>query len=269
MAAPARGGRQGRWQMTTRKTTRRPVTAGRFDRFAAMGVRFADGGDGQEGSTGETQGGAAAPQQDPPQPQPDPPHPQPGSKRQPNEHGYPDDTPLSEMSVEEREAYWKHRARSHEDTWKKVRERNLTPDQVLEMQQRLDEADREKMTEHQRQVDDAKKTAASEAAANLTPQLVLAKLETAVARRDPSLDVDAVAAKVEYLDLTRFLNDNGAVDTDKVTAWAVNNIAEPASRDSVNGRKFPDMGGGKRGPARETAHARADALARQRGYVKG
>ena len=41
---------------------------------------------------------------------------------QPN--GFPVDTPLSEMSVEQREAYWKHQSRKHEDAAKALKAEN-------------------------------------------------------------------------------------------------------------------------------------------------
>lgn len=212
-----------------------------------------------------------AQQQDvPQQPAPQEPQARPGHVRENGEHGFPPATPLTEMTVDQREAYWRHQAKKHEQTWKSVIDRNLTPDQVLEMQQKLEDVRREQMDDHEKALADARKEAAQETRKTLVPDLVRAKLEAAVARRDPSLTDDDVAAKVEFLDLTRFLTKNGEVDADKVSAWATANVAvrDEHHDDSGGRKKFPDMGGGKRGPAPESAKARADRIARARGYVR-
>lgn len=239
-----------------------------WTRLDAFGVRFVDGEDG--GASQGDQGEQAPPnppappvQQQDGQQQDDP---QGGGGRTAGEHGYPENTPLTEMTVEQREAYWKHKARQHEDAWKSVRERRLTPEQVIEMQNRLNEIDREQMTEHQREVDDARRAGGEEAAARLAPLLVRASIETALVRKAPTLSDDEIRGKVEYLDLQRFLTDSGEVDTDKVSEWATANTS-PANGGSGGGQgRFPDMGGGKRGPRTETAQARADAIAKRRGY---
>ena len=184
------------------------------------------------------------------------------------EHGFPENTPIDRMTAEQQAAYWKHQSRKHENTWKQVIDKNLTPEQVLEMQEKLDDANRERMTAHQREVDDAKKAAAVETRAEIVPQLVQAKLEAAIARRDPSLDGDAVTAKVEFLDLSRFLTKSGEVDADKVSTWAEANVAAVERGEAEAKQKFPDTGGGKRGPVTESAKARATQIARERGYIR-
>ena len=107
-------------------------------------------------------------QQQPPQQQEAPSGPK-GGARENGEHGYPTSTPLTEMTVEQREAYWRHQSKKHEQTWKSVIDRNLTPEQVLEMQQRLDEVNRERMSDHEKQVADARREAAVIRAAGVAP----------------------------------------------------------------------------------------------------
>lgn len=237
------------------------------DRLDLMGVRFADG-DGEEtpappeGQTTERdqqgQGQSSGERQEVQQQ---------GEKN--GENGFPEHTPVSEMTDAQAAAYWKHRSRSHEEKWKQVSHRNLTPEQVLDMQRQLDEANRERMSEQDRKVDDAKKTAADEARREVMPQLVLANITAAVARRNPAMSDDDIQARVEFLDLTKFLTKKGEVDADKVSSYAT--TLAPEKRDSDGGgekKKFPDTGGGKRGPAHESAKARAAQVARERGWVR-
>lgn len=248
--------------MTTRMRMTTTGGPSRFTRWDAMGVRFADGDPaGQEGAAGETA------QQEPPTPAPQTP-PAAGREQLPNgEHGYPPDTPTAEMTTEQELAYWKHRSRGHEDKWKQVVNRNLTPDQVIEMQQQLDEANRARMTDHQREVADARSAGEEEARKALMPQVVRQSIAAALARTAPVITDAEIQARTEFLDLTKFLTNKGEVDTDKVTNYAAT-LAPTAGGADSGSKKFPDMGGGKRGPVTETAKARADKVARERGWVR-
>lgn len=251
--------------MTDRMSMTTTGGPSRFTRWDAMGVRFADGDPaGQEGAAGEPA------QQEPPKPAP-PAQTPPAAGREPlpsGEHGYPPDTPTADMTTEQELAYWKHRSRGHEDKWKQVVNRNLTPDQVIEMQQQLDEANRARMTDHQREVADARKAGEEDARSALMPQIVRSVIAAELARKAPAITDADIQARTEYLDLTKFLTNKGEVDTDKVANYAA--TLAPASSGADSGsRKFPDMGGGKRGPVTESAKARADKVARARGWVRG
>lgn len=186
------------------------------------------------------------------------------------EDGYPLDTPITEMTSEQQAAYWKHKARTHEDKWKQVVNRNLTPEQVLEMQQQLDDANRARMSDHQREVDDARKEGANEVRAALMPQIVRTAIAAELARKAPQITDEDLQARTEYLDLTKFLTSKGEVDADKVSNYATTlaPAAPAAGGDEGGKKKFPDMGGGKRGPVTESAKARADRVARERGWVR-
>ena len=237
-------------------------------RLAAMGVRFVDG------DPAEQPGAAASEHPKPQQPGPGA-HKEPaqvvGAPARPNgEDGYPLDTPITEMTADQQAAYWKHKARTHEDKWKQVVNRNLTPEQVLEMQQQLDDANRARMSDHQREVDDARKEGAVEVRAALMPQIVRTAIAAELARKAPQITDEDLQARTEYLDLTKFLTSTGEVDADKVSNYAATlaPAAPAAGGDEGGKKKFPDMGGGKRGPVTESAKARADRVARERGWVR-
>ena len=236
-------------------------------RLAAMGVRFVEGEDGQAGGAA---GGESSGQQTPQQQQSQMPvgaAPK-NAARENGEHGYPTSTPLTEMTVEQREAYWRHQSKKHEQTWKSVIDRNLTPEQVLEMQQRLDEVNRERMSDHEKQVADARREAAAEATAQFAPRLARAAVEAALARA--GVPEDRIDNEIEWTDLSKFLTPKGDVDTGMVSQFAETRRAPTAAADDDGGskKKFPDMGGGKRGPLHESAKARAEKVARERGWVR-
>ena len=236
-------------------------------RLAAMGVRFVEGEDGQaDGAAGGESSGQQTPQQQQSQ-MPVGAAPK-NAARDNGEHGYPTSTPLTEMTVEQREAYWRHQSKKHEQTWKSVIDRNLTPEQVLEMQQRLDEVNRERMSDHEKQVADARREAAAEATAQFAPRLARAAVEAALARA--GVPEDRIDNEIEWTDLSKFLTPKGDVDTGMVSQFAESRRAPKAAADDDGGskKKFPDMGGGKRGPLHESAKARAEKVARERGWVR-
>lgn len=181
-------------------------------------------------------------------------------------NGYPENTPIEQMTDAQEAAYWKHKSRAHEDRWKQVRNRNLTPEQIIEQDDRLAELEREQMSASEVAVADAKKQGATETRSTLIPQLVQAKLEAAVARRDPNVSDEVIAGRVEFLDLTKFLTPTGEVDADKVSTFAAQ--FTPAQAGPTEQRQLPDMGGGRRGPHETSAKASAKARARERGYIR-
>jgi len=158
-----------------------------------------------------------------------PPVPTPPPVEQPKapETGFPADTPVAEMSLEQREAYWKHQAKYHETAWKK-RSSDLSPDKIQELRdkaRRHDELEQELMSDKDKAVADAKKTAAAEVTSTYMPRLVSAEFRAAAAGR---IDAERMATILEPLDMSKFLTDNGDVDTVKVTAF-VDGIAPPSA----------------------------------------
>lgn len=188
---------------------------------------------------------APSPQPQPaPQPQPQPqPTPQPAPQPtppDPGDLGFPRDTPLSEMTVEQREAYWKHQARKHEGTWK-----GLVGDRsVDEARAALAEADRirrEQMTPSERAIQEAeergRQAATSESATKAATAILRANLQGL------GKSEDEIKSLVEPVNMAAFIKD-GDVDTDMVATYA-RNIAPTGTGTGKNGR-WPDTGQGNR-----------------------
>jgi hypothetical protein len=132
-------------------------------------------------------------------------------------NGFPADTAVAEMTVEQQAAYWKTQSRKHEG----VAKSRADYDSLKEKAQRHDELEQELMSDKDRAVADAKKAAAVEATSTYMPRLVSAEFRAAAAGR---IEPERLSTILEPLDMSKFLTDNGDVDTDKVTAF-VNGIA--------------------------------------------
>lgn len=134
-----------------------------------------------------------------------------------SDKGFPADTPLSEMTVEQREAYWKDKARKHENT---ARARS-DYDEVAAKAAKWDQHEREQVPAQERAVQEAedrgRQAAESEAASKYAPALVRATFQGLLASTHKQ---DEIEEALEPLDLSRFLKDDLTVDTDKVKNFA-------------------------------------------------
>jgi hypothetical protein len=141
-------------------------------------------------------------------------------------NGFPPNTPLEQMTADQREAYWKFQSRKHEERVKAYG--GLTPEQIKDLQEKAtkhDALERELMSEKDKAVAEAADKAKADVLAAFTPQLVRAEFKAALTGRvDPDKLEERLTTILEPLDITKFLNAAGAVDTDKVTAF-VDNIA--------------------------------------------
>lgn len=173
-------------------------------------------------------------QQTPPaQPVPTPP---PTVEQEAGEKGFPANTPLSEMSVEQREAYWKDKARLHES---RAKERS-DYEQVKAENARLKQ---EHETENEKAIREAREAGAAEAR-----QQAMGDRLTDAARlllRARNVNDDDITAFVTETNLTAFLTDDGRVDDARLMA-RVDRYAGTASG-STNSSTRPDMGQGRRG----------------------
>jgi len=121
-----------------------------------------------------------------------------------NEHGYPDETAVAEMTTEQALAYWKYHSRKHENQAKEYKTQ-------IEANQPVD---RDALKEELRQ----------ELLRESLPGDVKSKFKSIIADRLSDEDFDEV---IEDLDLTKFIKDDGSIDEDRVTKKA-NLIAPPA-----------------------------------------
>jgi len=137
------------------------------------------------------------------------------------EKGYPENTPVAEMTDAQQAAYWKDAARKHEGRNKAL---GVTPEQLQELRdkaKRAEAVDYELSSEKDKAVADAKKAAAVDAAAEYLPRLVNAEFRAAAAGR---IEPERLTTILEPLDMSKFLAADNSVDTAKVSDY-VNGIA--------------------------------------------
>lgn len=157
----------------------------------------------------------------------------------PKELGFPPNTPVAEMTAEQQAAYWRHQARSHEDRNKQW-QRTLggkTIEQAAADQVELEKLRNDKRTDAEKAVEDAKKATRDEVRREFTPKLVEMAFNAALGHVEEQDRKDLI----DNLDMTKFVNDNGDVDTAKVSQVA-SKIA-PAAKGAGGTR---DYGAGRR-----------------------
>ena len=137
--------------------------------------------------------------------------------------GFPAETPIAEMTVDQQAAYWKHQARKHES-----RARSAIPaDEYQKLKDELEQIKQSQLTDQEKDLEQAKAEARAAgettAAERYQRDLVVAKLQIAT-RQDE--------AALKYLDHKAFLTDSGEVDADKVTEYAELNKSQKPQEDS-------------------------------------
>lgn len=139
--------------------------------------------------------------------------------------GFPAETPVAEMTAEQQAAYWKYHSRKHE-TLAKSREDydalKAAADKWAAHEKASKPADQVKAEE---EAEEARKAAEKAVKAKYATKLVTAEFKAATAGRIKPEDLTEI---LEDLDLTKYLNDEGDVDTDRVTKKAA--IIAPETR---------------------------------------
>lgn len=153
----------------------------------------------------------------------------------PVDNGFPAGTPLEQMNPDQQIAYWKHYSRQHEATAKA----RADYDAIKAKADELDQYKAANATEHEKAVKAAADAARAQALQETTPRLVEAEFRAAVGTR---LNKDQLAAALEPLDMSKFLDAAGNVDLAKVTAHAA--LLAPAGAPAAP--VFPDLGQGQR-----------------------
>lgn len=151
-------------------------------------------------------------------------------------HGFPENTPLTDMTVEQREAYWKHKARK----WEK---NASSREDYEEVKRERDALKAQTMTDAEKAIEQAKKDATAETAQKYGSKMAETVMRVALGVR--GIQGDELEDKLSYVDFTKFLGDNGDVDTDKVHRYLDTVAPENSSQQS-----WPDMGQGNRDNAR-------------------
>lgn len=155
--------------------------------------------------------------------------------------GFPENTPLAEMTVEQREAYWKHQARKHEQR----ASQRADYDELKAKADKFDELEREKLTPSEQALaqarDEAKAEGRAEAQREANSSAVKAMLEVTLASRGKT--AEQVEGLLRHTNFETFVTD-GAPDTAAIIAHA-DSIAGPVTGGG-NGHG-PDLGQGRRG----------------------
>lgn len=158
-----------------------------------------------------------------------------GDKGEVGAHGFPEKTPIADMSAEQQAAYWKHQSRRHEDAAKARADYEAIKAERDQLRSAT-QTDAEKAVSEARAEERTK--AEQETASKYQSRLVAAEVKAALAATH--FPADKIAGQVEFLDHSKFLTTDGEVDADKVKQYA-DGLA-PAG-----GGTWPDMGGGNRG----------------------
>lgn len=148
------------------------------------------------------------------------------------EHGFPVDTPIVEMTPDQQAAYWKHKARKWED---RARDRDDYDDMKKELETLRDQ----NRTDSEREVENARKEAAQEESARWAVKVAEANLRGALQGR--GFQGDELEDQLSYVDFSKFLDNNGELDSDKV-----NRYLDTVAPNRHDGR-WPDVGQGNRG----------------------
>lgn len=151
---------------------------------------------------------------------PDTPTPPPTAPAGPSDgdKGFPEGTPLSEMSDAQKAAYWQHYARKHEDTVKGFK--GLTPQQVADLQAENESLKGDRLSADEKALkaarEDAAKQARAEAEAQYLPQIRAAKVQSIASQ---IVQGDKLNAFMEVVDTSRLLGEDGQVDDAKVMGY--------------------------------------------------
>jgi hypothetical protein len=138
-----------------------------------------------------------------------------GDKGGSGKESFPKDTPLAEMTVEQREAYWKHHARKHEG----VANSRADYDQQKADAEKWRQYQNDNKPADQKAIDDAANKAREEARAQeqakLVPRLVKAEFKS-IAADVGGVTKDLLEAFLEDVNPLVYLKADGELDTEKI-----------------------------------------------------
>lgn len=152
--------------------------------------------------------------------------------------GFPDGTPVADMTPEQQVNYWKDKARKHEDRAKS----GIRPDDHQKVKDELEALKSSQLSDQDKLLEDAKSAARAEgesaAAERYLRELVTARLQVATGQNEDVL---------EYIDHKAFLTDSGEVDADKVNQYAERSGNTQADQRRKDADSLGSMDAGKRG----------------------
>lgn len=132
--------------------------------------------------------------------------------------GFPEGTPLTEMTEAQQLAYWKHHARRHEDAVKAYK--GLTPQQIAELQAENESLKTERMSADEKALkaarEEAAKQARAEAEAQYLPQIRAAQVQSIASG---IVSGDRLSAFMDVVDTSKLLDESGEVSEEKVMGY--------------------------------------------------
>lgn len=133
-----------------------------------------------------------------------------------SDKGFPENTPVAEMTHEQRANYFKHQNRQTDNKLSAFK--GVTPEQVQEMQQRLQQYDDSKLKPDEKVVKDARTEAAKQAkdAADAEWSRKYLRSEVKSIAAGVIKDRDQLGTFMEMIDPTKFANEAGEVDEEMV-----------------------------------------------------
>jgi hypothetical protein len=149
------------------------------------------------------------------------------------EHGYPENTPLAHMTVEQQAAYWRHYARRNEDRLKQMGDYAQLKEQAEAYQKYLQDS----QTEQQKAVAEAEQRGRKTALAEAGGQMVEAYVRAAATGR---MSEEQVSTLLQGLDRTRFVNPaTGQVDAQMIQGYV--SMLAPATAPFMPGAMTPGV----------------------------
>lgn len=149
---------------------------------------------------------------------------------------FPANTPVTEMSAEQQAAYWRDKARKHEDRVKAFGD--FTPEKLTELQRETEALRSKSQTAEEKAIDEAKEAGRAEVRSILASERVRHALEKSLEGRIPD------AGALLDLDRSKFVKGDLA-DVDAIKAWVAENSAET----TATKKSATDLGQGRRGTA--------------------
>ncbi|MGK9270488.1 hypothetical protein KXR83_05745 [Williamsia muralis] len=174
--------------------------------------------------------------------------------------GFPENTPIADMTVEQQLAYFKHHDRKKADTLSKFG--GFTPEQVKQQAEDLEKLRQAQLTADQRAIEDAKTEAAnaakSEAAGTWAPKLL-----KAVASR--FVEGDQLKSFLAVTDAKAFIKD-GEFDDEAVVGHLTGLFGTANNTSGNQQQRQWGQGGGR--PQAQSGRDQGLAEAKRRGYIK-
>lgn len=132
-----------------------------------------------------------------------------GTQNEGEDRGYPQDTPLAEMTTDQQLAYWKHQSRKHERTAKE----RADYDDVVAKARQWDEQQKASMSDQDRLIQQARNEALAEARRENAEKLVTAEFRAAAR----GVDEKVLEGFLEDLNYSRYIGEDASVDTARIT----------------------------------------------------